>query len=75
MLYIGWKAYGIALQLLPVGSYWIWTNPLDGLAVIEPDWWVDRSLISACKPFAVSCMATCRLSPEFMKRSCCGFGV
>ena len=54
MLYIEWKAYGTDLQLVPVGSYWIWVNPLAGLAVIEPDLSVDRSSICARTPFAVS---------------------
>ena len=37
VLYIGWKSYGIAWQLVPVGSYLIWAKPLAALAVIEPD--------------------------------------
>ena len=54
MLYIGWNAYGIELQLVPVGSYSIWVNPLAGLAVIEPDLSLERSSICARTPFAVS---------------------
>ena len=41
----------MALQLVPVGSYWIWANPLAGLAVIEPDLLLDWSSICACSPF------------------------
>jgi hypothetical protein len=42
---MGWKAYGIASQLVPVGSYLICANPLLGLAVIDPDWPVVMSSI------------------------------
>src|ERR671936_153475 len=75
VLYIGWNAYGIALQLVPVGSYWICANPFEGLAVIDPDWWVERSSICARSPSGVSCIETCRRSPEFMNRSRLGSGV
>src|SRR6516162_6291226 len=34
--YIGWKSYGVLTQLVPVGSYCTWPNPLAALAVIDP---------------------------------------
>ena len=37
VLYIGWNAYGMAVQLDPVGWNLICAKPLDGLAVIDPD--------------------------------------
>src|SRR5215472_11539036 len=61
-------------QLVPVGSYWTWPNPLAALAVIDPFCPVVWSLMTACNPFGVSFMDTFRLSPEFMNRSL-GLGV
>src|SRR5215469_6682148 len=62
-------------QLVPVGSYWTWPNPLAALAVIDPLCPVVWSLMTACNPFGVSRMDTFRLSPEFMNRSFFGSGV
>src|SRR6266568_5165920 len=73
--YIGWKLYGMLAQLVPVGSYWTWPNPLAALAVIDPVCPLVRSLMTACNPFGVSRMDTFRLSPEFMNRSRAGSGV
>src|SRR5579872_586198 len=73
--YIGWKSYGCLKQLVPVGSYWTWANPLAALAVIDPDSPVLRSLMAARSPFPVSLSDTFRLSPEFMNRSLAGSGV
>src|SRR6266581_6442850 len=67
--YIGWKLYGMLTQLVPVGSYWTWPNPLAALAVIAPVCPLVRSLMTACNPFGVSWSDTFRLSPEFMNRS------
>src|SRR5215470_622768 len=72
--YIGWKSYGRLTQLVPVGSYWTWPNPLAALAVIDPFCPVVWSLMAACSPFGVSFRDTFRLSPEFMNRSL-GLGV
>src|SRR5215471_19611652 len=41
--YIGWKSYGISLQLVPVGANWTWPNPLAALAVMDPVWPLVRS--------------------------------
>src|SRR5690242_12481621 len=73
--YIGWKAYGIAVQSVPVGANRIWAKPLAGLAVIDPDWPLLRSSMTAWSPSGVSCIVTARWSPEFMKRSWAGSGV
>src|ERR1700730_16390038 len=67
--YIGWKLYGMLTQLVPVGAYWTWPNPLAALAVIDPAWPLVTSLITARNPLGVSWSDTCRLSPEFMNRS------
>src|SRR5438876_11667888 len=67
--YIGWKSYGRLTQLVPVGSYWTWPNPLAALAVIDPVCPLVRSLMTACSPFGVSRSDTFRLSPEPMNRS------
>src|SRR5438309_11057896 len=75
VLYIGWNAWGMPLQLVPVGANLICLKPFDGLAVIEPDLWLVRSLICAFTPWGVSWMDSARRSPEFMKRSCLAFGV
>src|SRR5215475_6411703 len=53
--YIGWKSYGMLTQLVPVGSYLTWPNPLAVLAVMDPLCPLVKSLITACNPFAVSC--------------------
>src|SRR5215472_8987952 len=63
------------LQLVPVGSYWTWPNPLAALAVIDPCCPVVWSLMTACSPFAVSPKDTFRASPELMNRSFFGSGV
>ena len=34
--YIGWKSYGMLVQLVPVGANLTWPKPLAALAVIEP---------------------------------------
>src|SRR5215469_5596468 len=73
--YIGWKSYGMLLQLVPVGANWTWPNPLAALAVIDPVWPLVSSLMTAWSPFAVSCRCTCRLSPEFISRSLLRSGV
>src|SRR5712692_379077 len=73
--YIGWKLYGRLTQLVPVGSYWTWPNPLAALAVMEPRCPVVRSLMTVCNPFGVSRRDTLRLWPEFMNRSFFGSGV
>src|SRR5712691_624670 len=73
--YIGWKLYGCSTQLVPVGSYWTWPNPLAALAVIDPVWPLVRSWITALSPCGVSCRRTVRLSPEFMSRSLVRSGV
>src|SRR2546421_7941660 len=73
--YIGWKLYGRLTQLVPVGSYWTWPNPLAALAVMDPVWPVVRSLMTARSPSGVSRRDTPRLSPEFMNKSLAGFGV
>src|SRR5215469_2679941 len=62
-------------QLVPVGAYWTWPNPLAALAVIDPVCPVVWSLMAACNPFGVSCSDTFRASPEFMNKSFCGSGV
>src|SRR5215471_7494113 len=63
------------LQLVPVGSYWTWPNPLAALAVMDPVCPLVRSLMTVCSPFGVSRSDTLRLSPEFMNRSLFGSGV
>src|SRR5260370_41141245 len=63
------------LQVVPVGANCTWPNPLAALVVIEPVWRVVLSLISICRPLAVSCRVTTSLSPEFMNRSALGSGV
>src|SRR6516164_6374752 len=73
--YIGWKLYGRLTQLVPVGSYWTWPNPLAALAVMDPLCPVVKSLMTVCNPFGVSRRDTLRLSPEFMNRSFLGSGV
>src|SRR5215472_5909492 len=62
-------------ELVPVGAYWTWPNPLAALAVIDPFCPVVWSLMTACNPFGVSRSDTFRASPEFMNRSFCGSGV
>src|SRR6476661_5161343 len=73
--YIGWKAYGIAVHSVPVGANRICAKPLAGLAVIEPDWPLLRSSMTALSPSGVSCIVTARWSPEFINRSWVGSGV
>ena len=73
--YIGWKLYGMLTQLVPVGSYWTWPNPLAALAVMDPFCPLLMSLMTACSPFGVSRSDTLRLSPELMNRSLFGSGV
>src|ERR1700716_2540549 len=75
VLYIGWKLYGIASQLVPVGSYLTCANPFAALAVIDPLWPAVRSLMTTRTPWLVSAKETFRRSPEFMKRSLWGSGV
>src|ERR1700693_4372034 len=65
----------MAVQLVPVGSYWNWANPLAGLAVIEPDCPLEMSLMFAWTPLVGSCRATCKWSPHAMKRSFVRLGV
>ncbi len=72
--YIGWKLYGMTLQLVPVGSNWICPNPFAALAVIDPSCPVVRSCRTTWKPAGVSCMATTMRSPPFIIRSCDGSG-
>src|SRR5579859_584293 len=67
--YIGWKSYGRSVQLVPVGSYWTWPNPLAALAVMDPVSPVVRSWMVARSPCGVSPRDTLRLSPEFINRS------
>src|SRR5690348_5012278 len=52
-----------------------WPKPLAALVVIEPVWCVVLSLMTICRPCAVSCKVTTSLSPEFMNRSADGLGV
>src|SRR5215467_12019635 len=52
--YIGWKSYGMLLQLVPVGSNSTWPNPLAALAVIDPACLFVRSLMTVCRPCGVS---------------------
>src|SRR5258708_2568021 len=73
--YIGWKSYGMLLQLVPVGSNWTWPNPLAALAVMDPVSPLHWSLMTACRPFGVSCSDTFRLSPDPMNRSFLRSGV
>src|SRR5580692_5884003 len=73
--YIGWKSYGIFTQLVPVGSYWTWPNPLAAHAVMDPDSPLVWSRMTACSPLDVSWSETLRLSPDFMSRSFFGSGV
>src|SRR5258708_1944399 len=73
--YIGWKLYGMLVQLVPVGSYWTWPNPLAALAVMDPVCPLVRSWMTASSPFGVSWRDTLRLSPDFMNRSLARFGV
>src|SRR6516164_681379 len=73
--YMGWKLYGIAVQLVPCGSNFTWANPLALLAVMDPLCLVVRSLMTTRNPFEVSRKPTFRLSPEFMNRSLALFGV
>src|SRR6266852_4110435 len=73
--YIGWKLYGWLTQLVPVGAYWTWPNPLAALAVMDPVWPVFTSWMTARSPCGVSRRDTFRLSPELMKRSLAGSGV
>ena len=67
--YIGWKSYGMLTQLVPVGSYCTWPNPLAALAVMDPVAPVVRSLMMARSPFGRVPRETLRLSPEFISRS------
>src|SRR5579859_4770474 len=67
--YIGWKSYGMLTQLVPVGSYCTWPNPLAALAVMDPVWPFVPSWMTARNPFGVSPMDTLMLSPEFISRS------
>src|SRR5207244_5969954 len=62
-------------QLVPVGSYWTWPNPLAALAVMDPVWPFVRSWMTARTPFGVSPRETLRLSPEFINRPLAGSGV
>src|SRR6516162_7518293 len=73
--YIGWKSYGMFMQLLPVGANRTWPNPLAALAVIDPVCPLVWSLMTACTPFEVSWRDTARWSPELMNRSLLGSGV
>src|SRR5260370_35450117 len=73
--YIGWKLYGILVQLVPVGSNLTWPNPLAALAVMDPVCPLVRSLMTARNPFGGSRGDTFRLSPDFMNRSLAGSGV
>src|SRR6266566_5696966 len=75
VLYIGWKSYGMLLQPVPVGAYCTWPNELAALAVMEPLWWVVRSLTVATRPWRLSWRLTMSLSPEFMNRALVGSGV
>src|SRR5690242_17066970 len=63
------------VQLVPVGASCTWPNPLAALVVIEPVWCVVLSLMTICRPCAVSCRVTISLSPEFINRSADGLGV
>src|SRR5215469_6928354 len=63
---MGWKSYGISVQLVPVGANWIWPNPLAAEAVIVPRTPVVRSSSMVCKPLAVSFIVTEMWSPGFM---------
>src|SRR5216683_2259855 len=73
--YIGWKSKGRLTQLVPVGAYWTWPNPLAALAVMNPVCPVFRSWMTARSPCGVSPRDTFKLSPELMKRSLAGSGV
>src|SRR5580700_3792764 len=75
VLYIGWKLYGRAVQLVPVGSYLTWAKPLAAPAVIVPVCPLVRSLMATRNPPGVSLNPTCRRSPELMNRSLAGSGV
>ena len=73
VLYIGWKLYGMAVQDVPLGSYFTCANPLALLAVMNPVWPVVRSLIVTFRPFGVSVNDVFRWSPGFMNRSWWGW--
>src|SRR5438105_9446448 len=73
--YIGWKLYGRLTQLVPVGAYWTWPNPLAALAVMDPVAPLVESWITARTPLGVSRRDTLRLSPELIKRSLARSGV
>src|SRR3954470_4627474 len=75
VLYMGWNAYGSAVQLVPVGSNLTCAKPLAGLAVIDPNAPVVRSRISTVRPLRVSCSVTVRRSPGFISRSLVRSGV
>src|ERR1041384_6189926 len=60
---MGWKSHGMTLHDVPVGSNWIAPNPLDALAIIEPDWPVVRSSSTAWSPWSVSFRLTVSWSP------------
>src|SRR6266516_6838982 len=64
--YIGWKSYGVMVQLVPVGAALICPKPLAADAVMDPDCPVLRSLSTVVSPCAVSCKVTLMLSPACM---------
>src|SRR5215469_3637000 len=74
--YIGWKLVGMFTHDLEgFGANWTSPKPLAALAVMDPVWPVVRSLMRTWNPSAVSPIATERLSPECMNRSCVLSGV
>src|SRR5215471_19690086 len=73
--YIGWKAYGVSLQVVALGWKFTCVNPLAMLAVMEPVFPEFRSTRDTSKPAGVSNWLTRITSPDRMKRSWLGSGV
>jgi len=76
VLYIGWKSYGIFWQVVPLGSKLHLPKVLAALAVMNPCW--RSRAFNNVNAQAMGGIRHDKLpggSPEFLKRSCCGFGV
>jgi hypothetical protein len=73
--YIGWNAYGVWLQVAAFGSKLTWANPLATLAVIDPDWPLERSSMRVTRPAGESWIEISSWSPARMNRSLPGSGV
>src|SRR5215471_13196054 len=71
----GWKASGVTVHVVALGSNTTLPNPLAVLAVIEPVVPVLWSVTVATWPPGASARCTVRLSPGFIRKSLLRFGM